>query len=180
MNKLIYAIAILSSILVLGGCSKDNDENGNGGPVNPVDPTKKDTTILAPSKDFTIYRPDSVGTATKPSDWVVISDIDPTGLMLVTMDAAHMPATVNEDDCLSAFVGKECRGVVSPKLDTDSTMRFSIVVNQCADEDCAEGQDVQLRYYSAVQHRIFLSESFKYQQSGILGSTKKSFYVNWK
>lgn len=179
MNKIFYAIAILSSIIMLGGCSKDND-GGNNDSDEPTPPEENGGTVISPTNDFTIYKPDSVGTATKPADWVAISDIDPTSLMLITIDNKHMPATVIDEDLLTAFVGNECRSVVSPSVDSDDKVRFSMVVNQCADEDCGAGQNVQLRYYSASKHRIFISETFKYQPGAILGSTKESYHVNWR
>jgi len=176
MKKTLYTLIILSSITVLGGCTKeeyyecnsDSNQSGNGSGSGAFS-----------SNDYSVYKPDSVGKATKPADWAIISSIDPTSLMLVTINASNMPATINSNDVLSAFIGNECRGVVAPRVDIDGVTRFSMVVNQCADEDCKEGQNVELRYYSENKKRIFISDTFTYQPGKLLGSASESFVIDW-
>lgn len=200
MKKILYTIAILTSICVLGGCSKDDDDINTGKippVVNPTDtvpadtvpkdtvPSEEpieepeDTIVISETGDFTILKPDSVGTAAMPTDWNVMSNVDLTTFMLLTIDADHMPAEVTSDDLLAAYVGTECRGVVNPKEDVDGVTRFSMIVNQCADAVCDQGQEVTLRYYSAKMKRVFISDKFEYKQGGMLGSATMSYVVNW-
>lgn len=141
--------ATLLAVALLAACSKENNNNNNTTPVDTI-----------PERDI------PTGTLRAP-EWVVDSNYDYSSSMtaVVAVDLARTypditPADWQLDtaDRLGAFVGNSCIGLTAPS----DSLFFLYIVTPPQD---AEG-DIQLRYYSAQLHNIFLSDTLLHFENG--------------
>ncbi len=168
MRKIFSRLLILAGILLLAGCSKD-DFNNEEEPVTPPVPA-----------DYDNLR-DSLGTATRPTDWIPVAELDPTSIQLLTITEKELPTDITAEDLLAAFVGSECRAVSEVDTVEDKTLSFFSMVIQSALEQSDTEQNVQLRYYSLHNRRIYIADEFPFVPGEILGSLNDGGYkVNWR
>lgn len=166
MKKTLYTLCILAITCMMAGCS--NDDNS----VTPIVPNEK-------TEDYDNLR-DSIGTATRP-DWVAISATDPTNVQTITITSAELPTILEAEDVLAAFVDEECRAVAYPKREANGKTAFSLVVMGRIDEDATIPIDLELRYYSLHNKRIYISGKIRFRPGETLGSLNSGGYTAmWK
>ena len=114
----------------------------------------------------------------RPADWVVTQSLNPTTAQPVIVTSEGLPAEINKDDLLAAFIGGNCHAVSAPVTDDFGTY-FALVVMTADD---AEGiQQVELRYYSAEEQHIYYSEPFIQSPGERLGSLTEGGYApKWR
>ncbi len=114
----------------------------------------------------------------KPS-WVTVGNLS-LSQMAVMVDQYGVPAAVQENDLLAAFVGEECRGVVSAFKDAENKWRFNLVVFATSSDTDLSKLQFTLRYYSTAQGGTYTSQPIPYQDNAILGSNTEGFVPTWK
>lgn len=88
------------------------------------------------------------------SSWNVTCSVDPRTSMTITSQVQGLSSKVSENDKMAAFVGGECRGVVSPSK-MDSSFYFLLMVNMKQPDDDQIDQPIELRYYSANEDKVY-------------------------
>ena len=153
MKKIILAMIMLAGPFALAAC--DNEEEG-GGDVTEV--------------------PEEI--TERPTDWVVQQNLNPTTAQPVIVTSEGLPAEISKDDLLAAFIDGKCHAVSAPVTDDFGTY-FTLVVMTADDAEGA--QQVELRYYSAADHRIYYSDPFTQSPGERLGSLTEGGYApHWR
>lgn len=167
MKKIFMLLAIGATLLV-AGCHHDDDDN----PVVP--PT--------PKPDYENLR-DSVGTATRPTDWISTSEalLDKTEIDRVVVTSDEIPVPVDiQNDVMAAFVNGECRAVSTPVV-TNGKAVFDMNVMHKMEGETADIA-VELRYFSQHNKRIYIAAPFAFASGyEIHGSiTHGGYKPEWK
>ena len=146
MRTKLFILASCSLLLLAAGCKKDKDK-------------EPETTLT--------------GNVSRPTTWTVSEDYDYTSSMTAVIKVANINGQivneqiVNENDLLSAFVGDNCVGVVSP--DTQTGLFFIYI--SAPNEQMVNEQMVNLKYYSVHYKNIFEAENvFPFQNDAHLGT----------
>lgn len=169
MKKILYAITILTFVFAMVGCSKDDEF------VIPTPPDTPDT-----PEDYDNLR-DSIGTATRPTDWTGPITTDPTSVQTITITSAELPTVVEDEDMLAAFCGNVCRAVTTPVHESNGKTAFTLVVMAMIDEATTAPIDLELRYYSLHNKRIYTSNKIRFRPGVTLGSLNNGGYkAEWK
>lgn len=152
---------MLAGTFALPACNSDDPE---------TDSPEKPGGVTGPMGGINAVAP--------PTDWVVREDLNPTTAQPVVVTAEGLPAEVTDKDLLAAFIGDQCHAVASPVIDGERTF-FTLVVMAAND---AEGtQQVELRYYSAATHYIYVAEAFTLSPGERLGSLTDGGYLpRWR
>lgn len=157
--KKVLLFAFLFGALALTGCGSDDDI----------------TTTTQRPEGFNNLR-DSVGTAIRPADWkeIPISELDITAPDRIVITQQGVPVDIDPDnDLMAAFVNGECRTVTSAFQEENEQVHFTLVVMPKIEEDASE-IDIELRYFSAKNKRIYIAEPFPF----IAGSMKHGTLTN--
>lgn len=150
---------MLSGTFALAAC--DNEEEG-GGEVTEV--------------------PEEI--TERPTDWVVQQNLNPTTAQPVIVTSEGLPAEISKDDLLAAFIDGKCHAVSAPLPSLGGAGEvfgtyFTLVVMTADDAEGA--QQVELRYYSAADHRIYYSDPFTQSPGERLGSLTEGGYApHWR
>lgn len=162
--------AFLFGALALTGCGSDDDD------ITTTAPTPR-------PEGYNNLR-DSVGTATRPVDWqeTPISDLDITAPDRIVITAKEVPVDIDPDnDLMAAFVNGECRAVTSAVQEENEQVHFTLVVMPKVEESASD-IDIELRYFSAKNKRIYIAETFPFiagsMEHGTL--TNGGHQVKWK
>lgn len=167
MNKILYTFCILAFTCVMAGCS-DNDDT-----FSPTDPNEK-------KENYDNLR-DSIGSATRPTDWTVTYATDPTNVQIITITSAELPTVLESEDLLAAFAGEECCAVAAPKNEANGKTAFTLVIMGRINDDSAAPIDLELRYFSQHNKRIYISEKLRFRPGETLGSLNTGGYKTvWK
>lgn len=169
MRKILYIICILAITGMMAGCSA-NDDNISSSPTDPKEKEEKYDNLR-----------DSIGTATRPTDWMVSFVSDPTNVQTITITTAELPTVLEPEDLLAAFSGNECRAVAYPKREANGKTAFTLVVMGRIDEEANAPIDLELRYFSQHNKRIYTSEKLRFRPGETLGSLNTGGYkAVWK
>lgn len=173
MRKIFYTICILAVTCVMAGCSSNNDDTPNA-------PATNQTTGNDEQEKYDNLR-DSVGTATRPTNWTVNYTTDPTNFQIITITSEELPTVLEQDDLLAAFYGEECRAVATPKAEANGKTAFTLLVMGRIDEESNAPIDLELRYFSQNNKRIYISEKLRFRPGETLGSLNTGGYKTaWK
>lgn len=164
MRNILYTICILAVTFVMAGCSDSDDYK----PTSPTDPSEK-------NENYDNLR-DSVGRAARPTDWKVSYATDPTNVQIITVTSEELPTVLDQTDLLAAFYGSECRAVSSPVTEANGKTAFTLVVMGRIDEESSAPIDLELRYFSQHNKRIYTSEKFRFRPGETLGSLNTGGY----
>lgn len=156
----------LGATLTMCGCHKSDDE--------PSIPT--------PKPDYNNLR-DSVGTATRPTDWTATIDelLDKTEIDRVVVTSDEIPVLVDLDnDVMAAFVNGECRAVSKP-VAVNGKAVFDMNVMHRMEGETADIA-VELRYFSQHNKRIYIAVPFAFASGyEIHGSiTHGGYKAQWR
>jgi len=102
------------------------------------------------------------------------------GYMTVILDAASLPAKIDNQDLISAYIGDTCRGVAAPYLEQDSIVRIYLSVKPSEQEASNPDQQVELRYYSEKEKHIYTSQPVAYADEEMLGSMDEGYQPTWR
>lgn len=172
MKKIFYTICILAVTCLMAGCSSNNDDT-------PTAPNQ--TTTGNEEKETYDNLRDSVGTATRPTNWTVGYTTDPTNVQIITVTSEVLPTVLEYDDMLAAFNGEECRAVATPKDEANGKTAFTLVIMGRIDEESNAPVDLELRYFSQHNKRIYTSEKLRFRPGETLGSLNTGGYKTaWK
>jgi len=159
MKKIVYMCLLALSIIA---CKKENNEQVDRITCNPYDASVTGTCVCGDAPQ-----------------WVMVGNLT-LSQMAVIVDQYGVPTTLQEGDQLAAFVGEECRGVVTAFKDSENKWRFNLTVHTTtADSDLSKLQFI-LRYYSTAQGGTYTSAPIAYQDNAILGTTTQGFVPTWK
>ena len=144
MNRKLYII-LASALLILGGCSSDNENEGEG----------KSNVAFTPVDTAPNWAVDWTSNDAAP-DW---KDPTPTKFecsmnMLVELSSLLLPYST-DDDLLAVFIGDECRGVSRRNVTKDGDVLFLVHVKGASEE---AGQPMTMYYYSAGARQLFINE----------------------
>lgn len=146
MNRKLYII-LASALLMLGGCSSDNDDEGE----------KKSNVAFTPVSTAPDWSIDWTSNDPVP-DW---EDPAPTKFecsmnMLVGIASTSMLMPYStDDDLLAVFVGDECRGVSHRNVTKDGDVLFLVHAKGASEE---AGLPTTIRYYSAGARQLFIND----------------------
>lgn len=144
MNRILY-VFLASALLVLGGCSSDNDDEGE----------KKSNVVFTPVDATPDWAVDWTWNDPAP-DW---EDPAPTKFecsmnMLVELSSLLVPYST-DDDLLAVFIGDECRGVSRRNVINGGEVLFLVHVKGASEE---AGQPMTMYYYSAGARQLFIND----------------------
>lgn len=127
---------------------------------------------------------DSVGTSVRPTDWkaVQMSQLDITAPDRIVLTSKEVPAEIDlANDLMGAFVNDECRAVTSAVREENGQVHFTLVVMPKVDENTS-AIDIELRYFSAKNKRIYIAEPFAFSAGTMKhGSLSDGGYqAQWK
>jgi len=163
MRKIVYFLLIA---LAVTACKKDNNE-----PQAPVT-----SYVTCNPYDASITGTCVSGGAPQ---WVTVGNLT-LSQMAVIVDQYGVPTTLQEGDQLAAFVGEECRGVVTAFKDSENKWRFNLTVHTTAADTDLSKLQFTLRYYSTKEPGTYTTSPIQYQDNAILGTTTKGFVPAWK
>lgn len=169
--KKIFLYALLFGALTLAGCSGDDnviDDVGN----TPEKPDGYDNLR------------DSVGTSVRPTDWhaVPMSQLDITQPDRIVLTSKEVPVDIDlTNDLMGAFVDGECRTVTSAVKEENELVHFTLVVMPKVDEN-ASAMNIELRYFSAKNKRIYIAEPFAFRAGTMQHGTLADggYQAKWK
>lgn len=147
---------ILASTWLLAGCGDNNSETSD---IETKPTTERES---------------------RPADWTCVDALDPTSFMIVELAPTDMPAAINAQDLLAAFVGNECRGAAEPTLLPDGSREF-VMLLMASMYDERNDEDVVLRYYSEDDGAIYLSQPIAFQPfANWTPVASENFRTEWK
>lgn len=169
--KKIFLFALVLCAMTLTGCSDDDPINDDPTP-KPVKP-----------EEYNNLR-DSVGTATRPTDWqgVDMSQLDITAKDRIVVTSKEVPVDVDMDnDLMGAFVNGECRAVTNAVMEENEQVHFTLIVMPKVDENTSL-INIELRYFSAKNKRIYIAEPFAFSTGTIQHGTLTGggYQAKWK
>ncbi|MBQ0075306.1 MAG: hypothetical protein KBT34_14080 [Prevotella sp.] len=120
---------------------------------------------------------DSIGTVTQQPAWVAtnVELLNPSVAQIVVVTQSELPVPVKEEDLIGAFVGGECRAVAKPVVEPNGKIAFTLTILGKDDAD-DDGKDVELRYYSKNNSRIYIAQPFAFIAGERLGDLNNSGY----
>lgn len=166
--KKYFIYAFLLGAMTLAGCGSDDTE----------DPTP----VPKPIPEYDNLR-DSIGTATRPTDWVRldIDKLNPTVKDVIIITSEEIPVPVDtSEDLVGAFVDGECRDVAAFYEEANGKVAAQLIVMPKKEESTSFS--MELRYYSKHNKRIYLAAPFAFDSNATdHGSLTGSGYkVKWR
>lgn len=157
MKTIRISAILMAGIMICASCGSKDD-------ASTPTPTPSPTPV--PENNLT----DSIGTAERPQWTGIPSDwLDPTACQIVVVTQDELPVPVEDTDLLAAFMEDECRSVVSPRQEPNGKTAFTLTILPKADTQ-ETGKDVELRYYSAHNKRIYIAQPFPFNPGETLGN----------
>lgn len=102
-------------------------------------------------------------------NWVLTVENDMTSSMTAVVKVSF----AEKEGILAAFIGDDCCGVTSSENYIDG--RYNLYISPSA-----QGEDVQLKFYSPDLKRIFVAkQTFKYTNNDRLGSPSNPYTPEW-
>ena len=102
-------------------------------------------------------------------NWVITVEDDMTSSMTVIIKVSF----AEQAGILAAFIGNDCCGVATSENFIDG--RYNLFISPSA-----QGEDVQLKFYSPDLKRIFeAKETFPFVNDGRLGSVSQPYTPEW-
>lgn len=150
-----------------------------------TDPVKPDPVKPDPSKpDGYDNLRDSVGTATRPTDWkaVDIVELDPTQYDRIVVTSNEIPVEIDlNQDIMGVFINGECRDFALPVVEATGKTVFKFVVMPKIDESPGS-INIELRYFSAKNKRIYIAEPFSFSNGTMSHGTLsgEGYKAIWK
>ena len=106
---------------------------------------------------------------TENPNWVITGDND----MTVSMTAIVKVSFAKEEGTLTAFIGNDCCGIANYNADLGLYWLYISPVTE-------QGNDVQLRFYSMEQKRIFdATSTFPFRNDTQQGSVANPYTPSW-
>ena len=102
-------------------------------------------------------------------NWVITVENDMTSSMTAVVKVSF----AQSEGILAAFIGSDCCGVATSENFIDG--RYNLFISPSA-----QGEDVQLKFYSPDLKRIFeAKETFPFVNDGRLGSVSQPYTPEW-
>lgn len=131
------------------------------------------TPIIKPVNNLT----DSIGNETQQPAWVAtdVELLNPSVAQIVVVTQGELPVPVKEEDLIAAFIGDECRAVAKPVVEPNGKIAFTLTILG-KDDSGDDGKDVELRYYSKNNSRIYIAKPFAFVAGERLGDLNSNGY----
>lgn len=150
---LYFPLIILSVLIALTGCSKDEDQRVKG------------LTPLASTESWFESAKSSQSQGYDPQVMVVIFSLD------------NLPVDCTVEDVSAAFVGEQCRYAVSTPTIEDKM--YGLVVMYRLDAEGNAPLSFNIRYYSQKEKGYFTSKPITFVSNQTLGTLSTPISLSW-